>query len=91
MRQAASRCRPHGFVEAANEWGRSNAQHPHSYQVWRPQFDQILLDNSSRSGVEVRQGCRVQEVELNGLDRMVAQNLSQRVAYDLRQRLYEHV
>jgi flavin-dependent dehydrogenase len=54
-------------------WGRSktpwswyfretNHRYPHSYQVWRPQFDQLLLDNSRSHGVEVREGCRVLEV-----------------------------
>ena len=40
----------------------TNTRYPHSYQVWRPQFDQILLDNSRRHGVDVREGHRVTEV-----------------------------
>ena len=40
----------------------TNSQYPHSYQVWRPQFDQILLDNSRAAGVEVLEGHRVLEV-----------------------------
>jgi flavin-dependent dehydrogenase len=40
----------------------TNTKYPHSYQVWRPQFDQILLDNSRRHGVDVREGHRVVEV-----------------------------
>ncbi|MDA1129311.1 MAG: FAD-dependent oxidoreductase [Chloroflexi bacterium] len=28
-------------------------RYPHSYQVWRPQFDQILLDNAKAQGVTV--------------------------------------
>ena len=48
----------------------TNRSHPHAYQVWRPRFDQILLENSAANGVDVRQGHRVLEVELTGLDRM---------------------
>ncbi|HEY5864167.1 MAG TPA: tryptophan 7-halogenase, partial [Candidatus Tectomicrobia bacterium] len=40
----------------------TNQQYPHSYQVWRPQFDQLLLDNSRAHGVEVREGHQVVEV-----------------------------
>jgi flavin-dependent dehydrogenase len=48
----------------------TNKTHEHAYQVWRPRFDQILLDNSAANGVDVRQGHRVVEIELNGQDRM---------------------
>ena len=40
----------------------TNQRYPHSYQVWRPQFDQLLLENSASNGVDVRQGCHVSEV-----------------------------
>jgi flavin-dependent dehydrogenase len=40
----------------------TNQQYPHSYQVWRPQFDQLLLDNSCAHGVEVREGHQVVDV-----------------------------
>ena len=40
----------------------TNQKYPHSYQVWRPQFDQLLLDNSRAKGVEVREGHRVVDV-----------------------------
>src|ERR1019366_418936 len=40
----------------------TNQRYPHSYQVWRPLFDQLLLDNSRHHGVEVREGHRVVEV-----------------------------
>lgn len=40
----------------------TNREYPHSYQVWRPQFDQILLENSRAAGVDVREGHRVTEV-----------------------------
>lgn len=69
-----------GFVEkpgATMVWGRdtapwswyfreTNRTHPHSYQVWRPRFDQLLLDNARAAGVEVREGCRVAEVLFDG-------------------------
>ncbi|MGH2633413.1 MAG: NAD(P)/FAD-dependent oxidoreductase [Tepidiformaceae bacterium] len=40
----------------------TNIKHPHSFQVWRPQFDQILLENSRAHGVDVREGQRVVDV-----------------------------
>lgn len=40
----------------------TNVQHPHSFQVWRPQFDQLLLENSRGHGVDVREGQRVVDV-----------------------------
>ena len=40
----------------------TNPNNPHAYQVWRPVFDQLLLDNSRARGVEVREGCQVVEV-----------------------------
>jgi flavin-dependent dehydrogenase len=40
----------------------TNLKYPHSYQVWRPQFDQMLLDNSRSHGVAIREGHRVLEV-----------------------------
>ena len=47
-------------------FAETNRRYPHSYQVWRPLFDQLLLDNAARNGVEVRQGCRVIEVQFDG-------------------------
>ena len=38
-------------------FGETNASNPTSYQVWRPEFDAILLDNARRAGVQVREGC----------------------------------
>ena len=38
-------------------FSETNASNPHSYQVWRPEFDAILLDNARRAGVDVREGC----------------------------------
>jgi flavin-dependent dehydrogenase len=40
----------------------TNQKYPHTYQVWRPQFDQLLLENSRAHGVEVREGHQVVEV-----------------------------
>ena len=40
----------------------TNQKYPHSYQVTRPQFDQILLDNCRSEGVDVREGHRVTSV-----------------------------
>lgn len=41
----------------------TSVQYPHAYQVWRPTFDHILLDNARSHGVDVREGCRVSGVE----------------------------
>ncbi len=73
VREAVERA---GFLKkwgATMVWGRSqdpwswyfretNRRYPHSYQVWRPEFDALLLDNSRRHGVEVCEGHRVTEV-----------------------------
>ena len=40
----------------------ANVKYPHSYQVWRPQFDQLLLENSRASGVDVREGHQALDV-----------------------------
>ena len=71
-----------GFVRKAGatmSWGRddvpwswyfaeTNRRYPHSYQVWRPRFDQILLDHSARCGVRVHQGEAVKSVHDNGVE-----------------------
>ena len=41
----------------------TSPRYPYAYQVWRPTFDKILLDNARAHGVEVREGCRVTGVE----------------------------
>ena len=41
----------------------TSVQYPHAFQVWRPTFDHILLDNARARGVDVREGCRVASVE----------------------------
>jgi flavin-dependent dehydrogenase len=69
-----------GFLKkygATMVWGSGDApwswyfketsqRYPHSYQVWRPQFDQILLDNAKAQGVTVLEGHRVTEVIFDG-------------------------
>ena len=66
-----------GFVKkwgATMCWGRdsepwswyfreTNRRFPHAYQVWRPRFDEILLDHSKASGADVREGVAVVDVE----------------------------
>ena len=37
----------------------TNRTWPHAYQVWRPTFDKILLDNARSLGVQVREECAV--------------------------------
>ena len=37
----------------------TNRAFPHAYQVWRPTFDKILLDNARADSVDVREGCAV--------------------------------
>ena len=44
----------------------TNERYSHAYQVLRPQFDQILLENSRRAGVEVREGWRALDVRFEG-------------------------
>ncbi len=36
---------------------------PHAYQVKRAEFDEILIRNAARKGVEVREGCQVLAVD----------------------------
>jgi FAD-dependent halogenase len=40
----------------------TNRKYPHTYQVWRPHFDQLLLDNSRAHGVDVREGYTVRQI-----------------------------
>ena len=69
-----------GFKEkwgATMCWGRdsepwswyfreTNRRFPHAYQVWRPRFDQILLDHSRDCGVDVHEGTGVRRVLFEG-------------------------
>ncbi|MCY3544227.1 MAG: NAD(P)/FAD-dependent oxidoreductase [Chloroflexi bacterium] len=43
-------------------FSETHASNPHAYQVWRPEFDAILLNNARRSGVDVREGWQVARV-----------------------------
>ncbi|HEY2594786.1 MAG TPA: NAD(P)/FAD-dependent oxidoreductase, partial [Chloroflexota bacterium] len=74
------RVQAEGFVEkygATMVWGsedttwswyfrETNKRFPHSYQVWRPRFDQILLDNARAHGADVREQHTVLEVLFDG-------------------------
>ena len=53
-------------------FGETNRRYPHSYQVWRPLFDQLLLDNAAAQGVTVRQGCQVTQVLFEASEPTVA-------------------
>ena len=55
-------------------FGETNRRYPHSYQVWRPTFDHLLLDNAAVHGVDVRQGWRAAEVMLDSQNRHSAGN-----------------
>ncbi len=75
---AMAAVREAGFLPkygATMVWGRdpqpwswqfreTSPAYPHAFQVWRPDFDQILLDNARGCGVDVREGCRVSGVVL---------------------------
>jgi flavin-dependent dehydrogenase len=53
-------------------FSETNASNPHSYQVWRPEFDAILLDNARNSGVEVWEGCAASAVVLDDSQKAAA-------------------
>ena len=66
------------FREASPRW-------PHAYQVWRPRFDQILLENGRANGVVVHDGCAVREVRFEhgratGVRVATADGRSERIA-----------
>ena len=44
----------------------TNRTWPHAYQVWRPTFDKILLDNARANGVRVLEQCAVTGPILEG-------------------------
>ena len=46
-------------------FGETNRRYPHSYQVWRPTFDHILLENAAANSVDVRESWRAIEVLFN--------------------------
>jgi flavin-dependent dehydrogenase len=43
-------------------FAETSHNYPHSWQVRRAEFDQLLLDNARAAGVEVLEGCRVESV-----------------------------
>lgn len=44
----------------ADAWDKSM---PHAYQVLRSKFDEILIRNAAKKGVEVHEGCRARSVD----------------------------
>lgn len=46
--------------EFAEAWDKSM---PYAYQVLRSKFDEILIRNAEKKGVEVHEGCRVRKVD----------------------------
>ncbi len=46
-------------------FSETNRTYPHAYQVWRPTFDKILLDNARTAGVCVWEGYTVTGVEVD--------------------------
>ena len=44
-------------------FSETNHQYPHAFQVWRPTFDNILLENSRKNGVDVRENHQVTSVD----------------------------
>jgi flavin-dependent dehydrogenase len=44
----------------ANAWDKTM---PHAYQVLRSKFDEIMIRNAEKKGVEVHEGCRARKVE----------------------------
>ncbi len=47
-------------------FSETNRTWPHAYQVWRPAFDKILLDNARANGVRVLEQCAVTRPTLDG-------------------------
>ena len=45
----------------------TNLSYPHAYQVWRPTFDKILLDNARSAGVHVCEGYTVTGIEVDSV------------------------
>ena len=45
-------------------FSETNRTYPHAYQVWRPTFDKILLENARSAGVEVLEGHQVTGVDV---------------------------
>ncbi len=47
-------------------FSETNRAYPHAYQVWRAEFDKILLDNARAHGVRVREGHAVTAPIMDG-------------------------
>jgi flavin-dependent dehydrogenase len=45
---------------------------PHAFQVKREEFDQMLFEHARASGVDAREGVKVEAVELGGVGKVVA-------------------
>jgi flavin-dependent dehydrogenase len=45
---------------------------PHAFQVKREEFDRMLFEHARQSGVDAREGVKVERVELGGAGRIVA-------------------
>ena len=56
--------------KSAEPWSwhfrETNHRYPHAYQVWRPRFDEILLQHSEKCGAVVEQGMAVADVVFEG-------------------------
>ncbi|MDR1995388.1 NAD(P)/FAD-dependent oxidoreductase [Azonexus sp.] len=48
------------LYEFAKAWNKTM---PHAYQVLRSKFDEIMIRNAEKKGVEVHEGCRARKVE----------------------------
>ncbi len=53
-------------------FSETNASNPTAFQVWRPEFDAILLNNARRAGVDVREGCQATGVAFDESGQAVA-------------------
>lgn len=60
----------------------TNQRFPHSYQVERPRFDQILLEHAETCGVKVFQETPIQDIELNGDSVQSISSDGQRIEFD---------
>ncbi len=61
----------------------TNPSNPHAFQVWRPRFDQLLLENARAAGVDIREGHTVIEPLFEGSRAVGARYRTDRGAEDL--------
>ena len=45
---------------------------PHAFQVKREEFDQMLFEHARENGVDAREGVKVEKVDIEGVDRVLA-------------------